>query len=145
MVYGKYIIIKDEKKNIDQVVEEIPEDCDILHLFSHFNYEKDIVKKNTNDHGAVAYIVTEKGYNIIIDIFYENNIWTFKKNINLKNIIIDDGLKKTIISYKYSPSMIILSLENLYSTHIPDRFCGDKGYTELYYSIINYYNQKNGN
>ena len=115
-----FLLINRWKKNIDQVVEEIPEDCDILYLFSYNRrkYKNIITRKYFDDFGAVAYLITKKGYTKILKKLYINSAWSFQKKNKLKNIIIDNGIRKLYSEYKINPPLIIFDINYLSSTHV---------------------------
>ena len=131
-----FLLINRWKKNIDQVIDEMPETCDILHLFSHHGNKKGYIL-NKDHTGAVCYIITRQGYDKLLKLLYdsEKNIWNFNKNLNLEDIVIDDGIRKLYNRYNYYPGMFLQSIDSFKSCHIGRANC-DKNYKILYYNII---------
>ena len=134
-----FLLINRWKKNIDQVIEEIPEDCDILHLFSH-GVLKEGYHLNAYNCGAVCYIVTKQGHDKLLNSLYdsEQNIWNFCKKTGLDHILIDDGIKKLYNHYKYYPSLILQNIENFRSTHGKD-FNTNSLWSGIYKKHIRWY------
>jgi GR25 family glycosyltransferase involved in LPS biosynthesis len=82
-----FIILEDDvrftlmphwKKNIDEIITEIPEDCDILNLVYRDGKDNKIPFSKEFYTSAVAYLVNEKGYNQILNIFYKKNGYLVK-------------------------------------------------------------------
>ena len=126
-----FIILEDDvrftlmphwKKNIDEIIAELPEDCEVLNLVYHIN-RNDKVEFSTKFHtSAVAYLVTEKGYNKIINIFYKDNYWLIDKKLKLKNCYIDNGIRKMLKTYHYNPVLFLLDgYSQRKSTHNGER------------------------
>ena len=104
-----FLLINRWKKNIDQIIEEMPEDCDILHLYcSNNNNKKNYAIRTLGETGAVAYLVTQKGYECLLKKLYSNSVWNF---------VIDFGIRKLYRDYKIFPPLILFDYENLDSTH----------------------------
>jgi GR25 family glycosyltransferase involved in LPS biosynthesis len=121
-----FIILEDDvrftlmphwKKNIDEIIAELPEDCDILNLVHH-NDKNNILGFTSEFYtSAVAYLVTEKGYNQILNIFYKD-IWLFSKKLKLINCYIDFGIRSILKTYHYNPVLFLLDGDHQkYSTH----------------------------
>ncbi len=125
-----FIILEDDvrftlmphwKKNIDEIIAELPEDCEVLSLTCHM-YGKEKEEFSTKFHtSAVAYLVTEKGYNRMINVYYNNN-WSFRKKLNLINCYIDFGIRKMLKTYHYNPVLFLLDgYSQRKSTHNGER------------------------
>ena len=121
-----FIILEDDvrftlmphwKKNIDEIIAELPEDCDVLNMVYHIN-KKDILEFSTKFHtSAVAYLVTLKGYNRMINVYYKNN-WSFRKKLKLFNCYIDYGIRSILKTYHYNPVLFLLDGDSqIKSTH----------------------------
>ena len=122
-----FIILEDDvrftlmphwKKNIDEIIAELPEDCDVLSLTCHmYGKEKEgIWKKDIKNAGAVAYLITEKGYNNYMKLFYNKSL-IISKNLNLTDNANDSGLTEKFNFYYIKPVLFLLDNLLFYSTH----------------------------
>lgn len=112
-----FIILEDDvrftlmphwKKNIDEIISELPEDCDILNLVSigSENTNKEFLQGNMSC--ALASLITKKGYINLINLFFDNTICSLKKNLKLDNINIDSSIRMELKTYHYNPVLFLL-------------------------------------
>lgn len=125
-----FIILEDDvrftlmphwKKNIDEIIAELPEDCDILNLVYRDGKDNKIPFSKEFYTSAVAYLVNEKGYNQILNIFYKKK-WIFSKKLELINCKIDHGIRLKLKTYHHNPVLFLLDGEfQRKSTHGKER------------------------
>jgi len=131
-----FMLINKNKKGFNKIIEDTPKEVDFLHLFNYKEL-KEGYHINKGDSGAVCYIVFEQGYHKLMDKLYIDGIWTFTKGLNIKDIIIDSGIKTLYNHGKYFPSLILQSLEGE-STH-EGKNNGDKMYRKMLKNNIKFY------
>lgn len=111
----RFTLLPHWKKNIDQIITNLPEDCHVLQLTDYIGKND---KKGINKGmycGAVAYMVTKKGYEKFIT-YYNDKIWEIKKNIN--KVPYFDGYFKKIINYYFIRPCLFFLDNNIHkSTH----------------------------
>lgn len=102
------------KKSITQIVEELPEDCDIFLLANRkCRRIKEIkIVKITNHQTGVCYLVTSRGMEKIEKYFSGENI-----NLDLENIIFDQGMLESLNVYTYNITLFLLDSYRYLSTH----------------------------
>mgnify|MGYP003651326377 CR=1 FL=1 len=102
-------------KSITEIVEEIPEDCDIF-LLAIRNTERDNnykIAEVKGDCTGVCYIVTKLGMEKIVKKYIPENEYILKQ----ENIILDYGLMKNFKVYSYNQTLFILENLKTFSTH----------------------------
>jgi len=114
-----FIILEDDvrftlmphwKKNIDEIIAELPEDCEVLNLVYHYKPKSKInFLEDTCIYGcATSYLVTEKGYYKFIKLFYHNNFINLYYRFFLQDIVIDGGIRRIIKTYHHNPNLFLL-------------------------------------
>jgi len=103
---ARFTLIPHWKKNIDEIITELPEDCDILKL----------------TFGGVAYLITYKGYKNMDFLFYMNKYYNISRDLNLNNIYYDCDIMKNFKKY-YTKELLFLIYgeEQENSTHTKPR------------------------
>jgi len=120
-----FIILEDDvrftlmphwKKNIDEIIAELPEDCDVLSLTTRVRkkYEPGIHKKLLENDSATAYLITKKGYNTYLKLLYKDCKWIFDNN---KQPIIDWKIRLNFKEYFILPVLFLFEGLQKYSTH----------------------------
>lgn len=102
------------EKNFNTILNEIPEDCEIL-LLANRKYKKGdfkIIEADCSQFVGVCYLITSKGMEKL-DKFIKNKTI----NLELKNIIFDQGFMKTFKVYTYDKPLFLLDNFEFYSTH----------------------------
>lgn len=93
-------------RNFNDIIENLDEDCDILSL----------------SFGAVAYLVTKKGYETIKNIFINDKYFQFLKDDKYTNIYYDCGIFDRLNVKYVDKLMFLLDGENqINSTHTKPR------------------------
>ena len=105
------------KKNIDELIEEMPVDCDILKLSFHPMKNNKSGFNRSNQHSAGAYLVTKQGYNKIMKKLYYDNKWNLiKEKFNTEHFYADTGLFDICNTYFYKPCLFLLGTEKIKTT-----------------------------
>ena len=105
------------KKSLSEIIKETPEDFDIL-LLTHQNWGKKhdqnkIYKRysNVKKHliqSSVCYLISKKGIEKVNNLFFSKNNINFKKEYQMKNSIIDEGVWDSLNVYYTCPHMFPL-------------------------------------
>lgn len=110
-------------KKIDQIVSELPKDCEIFLMCNRRYQTVDKIKleKVTNpiEFTGVCYLITQKGMEKIRKFIVEDpEEETFSINLNLKNIVFDQGFLSEFNIYTYNISLFLLENYSSMSTHV---------------------------
>lgn len=110
-------------KKIDQIVSELPSDCEIF-LMCNRRYQtvdKIRMEKVTNpiEFTGVCYLITHRGMEKIRRFIIEDpEEETFSINLDLKNIVFDQGFISQFNVYTYNISLFLLENFSSLSTHV---------------------------
>ncbi len=112
-------------KKIGEIVSELPQDCEIF-LMCNRRYQtvdKIQLEKVTNpiEFTGVCYLITQRGMEKIKK-FFSNSTSTednpFSINLDLKNIVFDQGFMTEFNVYTYNISLFLLENYSSMSTHV---------------------------
>ena len=105
------------KKSINEIVSEIPEDCEIFLLCNRRFLTVSEIKlervTNPMEFTGVCYLITKKGMNKLTRFFDSEGI-----NLDLNNIVFDQGFMSEFIVYTYNISLFLLENYTSMSTHV---------------------------
>lgn len=113
----RFTLVPYWKKNFEQILKEIPEDCEILLLANRrdIKVEKmELLEAVRRDYNGVCYIVTEKGMNKISK-FFDGKSFKF----DLENIVFDQGVMTEFKTYTYNLTLFLLDNYEFGSSHSP--------------------------
>lgn len=113
----RFTLVPYWKKTFEQILEEIPEDCEILLLANrkvNKVEEMTLLKAVVRDYNGVCYIITEKGMNKVSKFF---NGKKFK--FDLENIVFDQGIMTEFKAYTYNLTLFLLDNYEFKSSHSP--------------------------
>lgn len=112
------------KKSISEIVSEIPEDCEIFLMCNRrfLTVSEMRIEKVTNpmEFTGVCYLITKKGMKKIERFFKPAGTDDYNEGINLdlKNIVFDQGFMSEFTVYTYNVSLFLLENYTNMSTHV---------------------------
>mgnify|MGYP003115814376 CR=1 FL=1 len=111
-------------KKIDQIVSELPEDCEIFLMcnrsFQKVNNLKLEKVTNQKDFTGVCYLITRKGMERLQKfLIQDTDQGNFSFNLDMENIILDLGLMSEFKVYSYNISLFLLENYTSLSHHKP--------------------------
>ena len=104
------------KINIDEIIEELPDDCEILQLTTHLIKDNNYGFTKGSQFSAGAYLVTKQGYNKIMEKLYYNNKWNLIKDDIKLGTFYADWIFFILKSYFTRPCLFLLDSDGLKST-----------------------------
>ena len=111
----KFTLMPYWKKNLSEIIEEVPKDFDILLLtFQDFgknkNNEDKIYKRPTNNsvQSSVCYLVSRRGMEKVHNLFFSDKTISFRKEDELTDAIIDRGIWNKMEIYYTQPHLFPL-------------------------------------
>jgi GR25 family glycosyltransferase involved in LPS biosynthesis len=111
-------------KNINQIVSELPEEAEIFLMCNrkYRSVKKIEIEKVTKpaEFTGVCYLITEKGMNKIKK-FFRTEEKKVSIDLDLKNIVFDQGFMREFNVYTYNISLFLLENYSSMSTHNQQR------------------------
>lgn len=113
----RFTLVPHWKKSFEEILDEIPEDCEILLLANRTDQKiekMELSKTDIKNYNGVAYLITKKGMKKAEKFLSNKNF-----NFELENIVFDKGMLDQFNVYTYNITLFLLNNYEFESSHDP--------------------------